>query len=90
MAINRTSAIALSASLMLGISVLQAADAASPDACKGLPSHGVLRAALKAARSQDNGGFNLDMWATSFIASALHGRQKILARQVHSHTTGRY
>jgi uncharacterized protein GlcG (DUF336 family) len=64
MAVNRTSAIALSASLMLGISVLQAADGASSDACKGLPSHGVLRAALKAARSQDNGGFNLDMWGT--------------------------
>lgn len=29
-----------------------------------LPDHATLQAALKAARMQDNGGFNLDMWAT--------------------------
>jgi uncharacterized protein GlcG (DUF336 family) len=29
-----------------------------------LPSHGALREALKAARAQANGGFNLEMWAT--------------------------
>src|SRR5215469_15230819 len=34
------------------------------DACKGLPSHGQLQAALTAARNQANGGFNLDMWGT--------------------------
>ncbi len=34
-----------------------------PD-CDGLPSQPELRAALVAARNQDNGGFNLDMWAT--------------------------
>ena len=33
-------------------------------ACRGLPSHADLRAALAAARGQANGGFNLDMWAT--------------------------
>lgn len=32
--------------------------------CAGLPSHSDLRNALKLARSQSNGGFNLDMWAT--------------------------
>jgi uncharacterized protein GlcG (DUF336 family) len=32
--------------------------------CRGLPQHAVLRAALIAARSEANGGFNLDMWAT--------------------------
>lgn len=32
--------------------------------CKGLPSHDSLMAALKTARNQANGGFNLDMWAT--------------------------
>lgn len=32
--------------------------------CNGLPSHAQLLAALKAARAQDNGGFNLDMWGT--------------------------
>ncbi|HEY6445695.1 MAG TPA: heme-binding protein [Acidobacteriaceae bacterium] len=33
----------------------------APD-CKGLPTHAQLAAALNAARSQANGGFNLDMW----------------------------
>jgi uncharacterized protein GlcG (DUF336 family) len=33
-------------------------------ACRGLPSHSELKAALVAARAQANGGFNLDMWAT--------------------------
>jgi len=32
--------------------------------CNALPGHDQLRAALSAARSQSNGGFNLDMWAT--------------------------
>jgi len=32
--------------------------------CTGLPSQNVLQAALVAARSQANGGFNLDMWGT--------------------------
>ena len=32
--------------------------------CDGLPSHAALKAALVAARSVGNGGFNLDMWAT--------------------------
>jgi uncharacterized protein GlcG (DUF336 family) len=30
----------------------------------GLPNHAALLAALKAARGQANGGFNLDMWGT--------------------------
>ena len=34
------------------------------NACKDLPGWGDLKAALTAARNQDNGGFNLDMWAT--------------------------
>lgn len=33
-------------------------------ACRGLPSHAQLKAALGAARQQSNGGFNLDMWAS--------------------------
>jgi uncharacterized protein GlcG (DUF336 family) len=33
-------------------------------ACKSLPSHSQLHAALVAARNQTNGGFNLDMWGT--------------------------
>jgi uncharacterized protein GlcG (DUF336 family) len=34
------------------------------DACKGLPDHHALQSALTAARNQNNGGFNLDMWGT--------------------------
>jgi len=33
-------------------------------ACKQLPTHAQLKSALVAARSQSNGGFNLDMWGT--------------------------
>lgn len=32
--------------------------------CKGLPGWHALKSALKAARQQQNGGFNLDMWGT--------------------------
>lgn len=34
------------------------------DNCAGLPSHDALKKALIDARKADNGGFNLDMWAT--------------------------
>jgi len=34
------------------------------NACKDLPSQSDLRTALKRARAQANGGFNLDMWGT--------------------------
>src|SRR4051812_33878761 len=33
-------------------------------ACKGLPTYAELKNALKLAREADNGGFDLDMWAT--------------------------
>jgi uncharacterized protein GlcG (DUF336 family) len=32
--------------------------------CDGLPSYSALKSALKSARAQANGGFNLDMWGT--------------------------
>jgi uncharacterized protein GlcG (DUF336 family) len=35
---------------------------ATERACAGLPGHAALRGALAHARSQPNGGFNLDMW----------------------------
>lgn len=35
-----------------------------PAGCASLPSQATLKAALKAARAADNGGFNLDMWGT--------------------------
>jgi uncharacterized protein GlcG (DUF336 family) len=37
---------------------------ASGGVCAGLPSHAALENALKSARAQANGGFNLDMWGT--------------------------
>ena len=36
----------------------------SRSACRSLPSYSALKAALIAARSKPNGGFNLDMWGT--------------------------
>ena len=38
--------------------------AGSDNSCNELPSQAVLKNALKAARLQSNGGFNLDMWGT--------------------------
>ena len=32
--------------------------------CAGLPSHAALRLALAAAQTEDNGGFDLHMWAS--------------------------
>jgi uncharacterized protein GlcG (DUF336 family) len=37
---------------------------ADPDACRNLPSHSELRAALAAAQAQANGGFGLQMWGS--------------------------
>jgi uncharacterized protein GlcG (DUF336 family) len=34
-------------------------------ACRDLPTHGALRAALETAQAQPSGGFNLDMWAAA-------------------------
>jgi len=42
----------------------EASDGSVANACAGLPTHAALKSALTAARSQPNGGFNLDMWAT--------------------------
>ncbi len=56
-------AAALAVAVPLAIPPLAAADD-HYDACRGLPSHAELRAALSAARGQQNGGFNLDMWGT--------------------------
>jgi uncharacterized protein GlcG (DUF336 family) len=39
-------------------------NAASPEACQGLPTHAELKQALTQARNLANGGFNLDMWGT--------------------------
>lgn len=50
---------ALIACLMMLPAVSQAADQ-----CGLLPKHAELKAALQAARKADNGGLNLDMWAS--------------------------
>jgi len=56
------------ATLLGSLLLAAAAGAADKDAkdaeCGKLPGHDALRAALAAARSENNGGFNLDMWAT--------------------------
>ena len=40
------------------------AQSANSSACQALPSHADLKAALTAARNEDNGGLDLDMWGT--------------------------
>ena len=39
-------------------------DSSNSNACRGLPSHAALKAALSTAKAQVNGGFGLNMWAT--------------------------
>ena len=39
-------------------------DSGDSSACRGLPSHAELKAALNAAQGLPNGGFGLEMWAT--------------------------
>ncbi len=57
--------IILSTAVVLsGASVLCAQNTGPMNACKDLPAQPALRAALKDARAETNGGFNLDMWAT--------------------------
>ncbi len=47
------------------VALISSPAAALPgDRCVDLPSHAELKAALDAARSENNGGFNLDMWGT--------------------------
>jgi len=48
--------------LLIGVRATDADEDRS--ACRGVPSHAALRAALEAARAQANGGFNLEMWGT--------------------------
>jgi len=55
--------VAVVGALVVGGSRLIGADDEG-SACRGVPSHGALRAALEGARAQPNGGFNLEMWAS--------------------------
>lgn len=55
-------ALAMLASLSAFAQATPATATAVAPGCQGLPSHQQLSAALSAARAQQNGGFNLDMW----------------------------
>lgn len=61
--ISVLTALATVACLLVGVRATGADEDRSP-ACRDVPSHAALRAALEAARAQANGGFNLDMWGT--------------------------
>jgi uncharacterized protein GlcG (DUF336 family) len=50
--------------LFVSLLVVTSFSSLAADPCAGLPTHAQLKAALTAARAQDNGGFNLDMWGT--------------------------
>ena len=54
--------LAMAGCLLFNASTARADDERS--ACRDVPSHAALRAALEAARAQANGGFNLEMWAS--------------------------
>src|SRR5438552_13440583 len=55
---------ALAGLLFMNVVVARADDDALVNPCRDLPSQSTLRNALKAAQSQANGGFGLNMWAT--------------------------
>ena len=55
--------LAMMSGLLLGAGTARADDDRS-SACRDVPSHAALRAALEAARAVASGGFNLDMWGT--------------------------
>jgi uncharacterized protein GlcG (DUF336 family) len=64
LALTATIAVVLAAVCPLGARPANDHDNDAPSSCNQLPSFNALRAALIAARTQTNGGFNLDMWAT--------------------------
>ena len=49
---------------VLAVAFMNAAPALAASTCADLPSHEELKKALTDARKEDNGGLNLDMWAT--------------------------
>jgi uncharacterized protein GlcG (DUF336 family) len=55
---------ALTFLFIAGAGIAQVSTVPPEESCKGLPSQAALQTALKAARAQANGGFNLDMWGT--------------------------
>jgi len=61
--LNRATRLTLAAASLAAASF--ASHAGPANLCAALPSHAELKAALSAARSQDNAGFNLDMWGAT-------------------------
>lgn len=61
--LNRTTRLTLVAASLLTASF--ASHAGPANLCAALPDHATLKAALTAARQQDNAGFNLDMWGAT-------------------------
>ena len=57
-------AVAIAVAGLINTTTYAAGDDGASAACKDLPTHAQLKAALTAARNQANGGFNLDMWAS--------------------------
>ncbi len=57
-----TLALVIAASLPACAQPLPGGGPSVPPECRGLPTHAQLQMALSAARAQNNGGFNLDMW----------------------------
>lgn len=51
-------------SLTISVMALSLPAFAKPTTCSDLPNHDALKKALVSARQENNGGFNLDMWAT--------------------------
>jgi uncharacterized protein GlcG (DUF336 family) len=62
--VNATMAICLLVSLLSFATIVSADTPGQISTCADLPDHTTLREALVAAREDDNGGFDLDMWAT--------------------------
>lgn len=59
-ALNKTSQLAMLGCLLL--SAVEVNAQGRDPGCEKLPGHAALKQALVAARAQNNGGFNLDMW----------------------------
>ena len=62
---NRSATLIAALCLMIpGMATAQDDDNGGAPSCRDLPNHTQLLTALKSARAQANGGFNLDMWGT--------------------------
>jgi uncharacterized protein GlcG (DUF336 family) len=58
-------AVKLSLAAGIALGVVSSSAYADDTGCGALPTHAALESALKAARNEKNGGFDLDMWGTT-------------------------